>query len=295
VNRAPFTAEDLRELDERLLSKADYVVQMREAVVPYQGLLGLRHDVDNTFEPCVQLAEWEAERGYHATYYILHDSPYWNTPELRPGLERIADLGHEIGLHTNAIAVALQTGRCPHEIVAGALDRLRYWGHDVVGVVAHGDPQIADDGRRRGAGDEIDHEFPEVEIVALEHRRPGLGQAIEHRIREYIADARGADLEQRHDSPQLARLEAPVDRRRRARGSGRRTCRTCRTCRRRARARDRGRGRGDARVDLRGVHDLKNDSRLSAPAAAGVFVSPPLPLASRLRSAATASGDFTIV
>jgi hypothetical protein len=140
VNSAPFTAEDLRELDERLLSKAEYVVPMREAVVPYQGLLGLRHDVDNTFQPCVELAEWEAERGYHATYYILHDSPYWNTPELRPGLERIADLGHEIGLHTNAIAVALQTGRCPHEIVAGALDRLRYWGHEVGGVVAHGDP-----------------------------------------------------------------------------------------------------------------------------------------------------------
>lgn len=137
---APFDADDLRCLDD-LLGKADAVVPMRDihaGVGP--GCIGLRHDVDNVFAPCVDLAEWEAARGYRATYFVLHDTPYWGSAELRPGLERIAELGHEIGLHTNAITTALQTGRCPHETVAGALDRLRYWGHDVVGVVAHGDP-----------------------------------------------------------------------------------------------------------------------------------------------------------
>jgi hypothetical protein len=137
---APFDAGDLRDLDD-LLAKADAVVSMREINEGAgRGCIGLRHDVDNVFTPCVELAEWEAERGYQATYFILHDTTYWNSPELRPGLERIAELGHEIALHTNAITTALTTGRCPHETVAGALDRLRYWGHDVVGVVAHGDP-----------------------------------------------------------------------------------------------------------------------------------------------------------
>jgi len=137
---SPFLADDLAEFD-ALLSRASEVVTMHH-VNEWQrrDTIALRHDVDNRFDPCVDLAEWEAERGYHATYFILHDSPYWNSPELRPGLERIAELGHEIALHTNALSVALQTGRCPHEIVAGALDRLRYWGHDVTGVVAHGDP-----------------------------------------------------------------------------------------------------------------------------------------------------------
>lgn len=137
---APFLADDLKWVD-ALLFGAEEVITMRSAhAAQMTHSVALRHDVDNRFDPCVDLAEWEAARGYHATYFILHDSPYWDSPELRPGLERIAELGHEIALHTNAVAVALQTGRCPHEIVAGALDRLRYWGHDVVGLVAHGDP-----------------------------------------------------------------------------------------------------------------------------------------------------------
>lgn len=143
---APFTDADLFDLDERLFSRADRVVCLAQAAAdPWgegandRGSIALRHDVDNTFAGCVALAEWEAERGYCSTWFVLHDEPYWNLPEFRTGLERIAELGHEIGLHTNAVTVALLTGRDPHEIVAGALDRLRWWGHEVIGVVAHGD------------------------------------------------------------------------------------------------------------------------------------------------------------
>lgn len=138
---APFLAEDLRELDERLLSRADEVVAMREIHAGERDplVIGLRHDVDNTFEPCLQLARWEAERGYRATYFVLHDSPYWEDPGLESGLSEIASHGHEVGLHANALAVALETGRDPAEILLSALDRLRGWGHRVNGVVAHGD------------------------------------------------------------------------------------------------------------------------------------------------------------
>lgn len=137
----PFGRDDLEELDERILSRADRVVSMREIAAGVDGsVIGLRHDVDNTFQACVDLARWESERGYRSTFFMLHDSPYWNDPGLREGLDEIAGLGHEIGLHVNALAVGLQTGRDPVEIVHGSLGRLRSWGHSVTGVVGHGDP-----------------------------------------------------------------------------------------------------------------------------------------------------------
>lgn len=137
-----FTADDLVTLDETLLARASAVVPLRDihAGEADATVIGLRHDVDNILEPCLELAAWEAERGYRATYFVLHDTGYWNDQEtLRPALEEIAGLGHEIGIHCNAIAAALETGWTPAEILADAIERLRSWGHQITGVVAHGD------------------------------------------------------------------------------------------------------------------------------------------------------------
>lgn len=138
--RAPFQADDLTDLC-LLLMEAEEVVAMREIAAGerHPSVIGLRHDVDNTLAPSLQLAEWEHAHGFRATYFVLHDSPYWDSPELRPTLERIAELGHEIGIHTNALAVALERGVDPDAVLWNALDRLRGWGHPVTGVVAHGD------------------------------------------------------------------------------------------------------------------------------------------------------------
>lgn len=139
-----FGEADLAELDRLVLSRADEVVCMREIAAqtqPNPMSIGLRHDVDNTLDPCVQLARWEADRGYRATYFVLHHAPYWaDEYALRTTLDTIADLGHEIGLHANGLAVALQTGVDQHTILWDALERLRGFGHQVVGVAAHGDP-----------------------------------------------------------------------------------------------------------------------------------------------------------
>jgi hypothetical protein len=139
---APFSHGDLRDLERTLLCHADAVVAMRDihAGARSPDVIGMRHDVDNSFYPSVELARWEAERGYRSTYFILHDSPYWDEPGLQAGLDEIAELGHEIGIHTNAIAVSLRTGLDPHMILDGAITRLRSWGHPVTGVVGHGDP-----------------------------------------------------------------------------------------------------------------------------------------------------------
>lgn len=139
-DRYPFRRDDLRELAE-LLDRAEEVVAMREIAAGelHPNVIGLRHDVDNVLEPCLELSDWESRRGYRATYFVLHDSPYWNDPVLPGVLEVIASRGHEIGIHVNAIAEALRTGGDPDRILEAALARLRGWGHNVIGAAAHGE------------------------------------------------------------------------------------------------------------------------------------------------------------
>jgi hypothetical protein len=141
-DKEPFQPQDLDELDDRLLSQALAVVPMREVAKgkTHPHIIGLRHDVDNVLPPAVAMAEWEADRGYRSTYFILHTSPYWqDKPTLIAGLDRIAEAGHEIGFHINAITAAIETGGDPIQIASEALEELRSYGHEVTGVAAHGD------------------------------------------------------------------------------------------------------------------------------------------------------------
>lgn len=143
---APFQPADLEHLD-RLYRQAAAVVATEDV---HDGLthplaIAVRHDVDNVIEPAVAMARWEHERGHRSTYFILHGNGqpdhYWHDKELlERSLDTIASLGHEIGLHVNAIAESLRTGRDPLEIVEDAVVELRQMGHRVRGVVAHGDP-----------------------------------------------------------------------------------------------------------------------------------------------------------
>ena len=68
------------------------------------------------------MAAWEFEHGYSSTYFLLHGSHYWDEDMLcrAPLFE---ELGHEVGIHVNAIAEALRTHRDPHVILTDALVR----------------------------------------------------------------------------------------------------------------------------------------------------------------------------
>lgn len=144
--KSPFQRSDLDELG-KFLDRADEVVAMEainaEGWAQYSrglNVIGMRHDVDNAIAPAVDMAQWEADRGYRSTYFILHTAPYWEEKEtLKAALEVIADCGHEIGFHINAITAAIKTGRDPIAIAAEAVGELRSYGHNVHGVVAHGD------------------------------------------------------------------------------------------------------------------------------------------------------------
>jgi hypothetical protein len=137
----PFLRDDLEAL-ERFYEQATAVVAMEDIYDHgdgHQNLLGVRHDCDNVIHPAVRLAEWEEARGYRSTYYILHTSPYWQDKTLlRESLDRIAECGHEIGIHNDALTVALETGRDPAHFLHEAVAELRYYGHTVRSTVAHG-------------------------------------------------------------------------------------------------------------------------------------------------------------
>lgn len=141
--QAPFNRRDLEELDACFFAKADRVVALEDV---YDGdrapnVLGLRHDCDNahSLATAVKMAHWEQERGYRSSYYILHTAPYWDYPDFEAMVYEIAECGHEIGLHNNALAESFRTGEDPDLIFERALGRLRNLGFPVRGSAGHGD------------------------------------------------------------------------------------------------------------------------------------------------------------
>jgi hypothetical protein len=127
---------------------------MREAWSGEAGIY-LRHDIDHNIEHAVAFAEWEAALGIRASYYVLHTAWYYEDEAMvRRGMERLVELGHEVGLHQDAVAEAwrrgsrsagpdasvMPAGDCAvaADIVRAELDRLRRWGFEIVGSATHG-------------------------------------------------------------------------------------------------------------------------------------------------------------
>ena len=141
---APFRTDDLDELDRLFLARAKAVIAMQEVHAGNRDhrTIGLRHDCDagHSLATAVKMARWEADRGYRSTYFVLHTSPYWGHQDFPRMLETIACLGHEIGIHTDALAEALKTGRDPDVILDEALTTVRGYGFSVRGVAGHGNP-----------------------------------------------------------------------------------------------------------------------------------------------------------
>lgn len=150
------------ELDalKRFLDQAVDVVPLRDVSRgdDRKGIVAMRHDVDHNLEHSVRFAEWEAERGYRATYYILHTAWYYEHREaLQQGCERLVELGHEVGFHSNVTVLAAEQfpprRRWSHpakrlsrevedtmsDILSQELHYLRDMDIEIVGIAAHGD------------------------------------------------------------------------------------------------------------------------------------------------------------
>lgn len=72
----------------------------------YPRCVILRHDIDNSIEKSIQLAELEAELRVKSTYFVLMTSDFYNVASKKSleGLQKIQMLGHEIGLHFDEMA-----------------------------------------------------------------------------------------------------------------------------------------------------------------------------------------------
>lgn len=146
-----FTSQDAEAFATFLRSAP--VRPMRESIGGGPGIY-LRHDIDHNIEHAVAFGEWEAAQGIRASYYVLHTEWYYqDEARLRRGMERLVELGHEVGLHQDAVAEAwrrgaratldrsvMPAGDCAiaADIVREEVARLRGWGFDIVGSATHG-------------------------------------------------------------------------------------------------------------------------------------------------------------
>lgn len=127
----------------RLLHAADDVVSLREYVELRKRktrVLGLRHDVDDRgWDSMLAMAQWERRHGFTSTYYLLHTAPYWGGIDFGWTVRQLESLGHEVGIHNNALAVHHEKGSEPHGVLASAIAELRSHGVTVTSTASHGD------------------------------------------------------------------------------------------------------------------------------------------------------------
>lgn len=150
-----FGRQDFRKLD-TLLASAKDTMTMHEVAHGYtaQTYIGIRHDVDHNIEHALKFAKWEAARGYRSTYFVLHTAWYYQyKKKLYRCMSEMIDLGHEIGIHHNAVGMlylkhklapvdgsALPAGFCREaaEILMYEIELLNDAGFIIRGCAAHG-------------------------------------------------------------------------------------------------------------------------------------------------------------
>lgn len=72
----------------------------------YEHCVILRHDIDNSIEKALTIAEIEHEHGVKSTFFVLLRTDFYNPASKKglAGLKKIQTLGHEIGLHYDEMA-----------------------------------------------------------------------------------------------------------------------------------------------------------------------------------------------
>lgn len=66
-----------------------------------KGKVFLRHDVDNSITKALEMAHFETALGLASTFFIQPDNDFYNplSQKAAENINRIAELGHKIGLH----------------------------------------------------------------------------------------------------------------------------------------------------------------------------------------------------
>ncbi len=114
------------------------VTALRGAVA--SDVIGLRHDIDHDLGVALDMSAMERDLGdRRATYFILHTHPYCDDDVFLDRLRQLADDGHEIGLHLDALGAWWRHETAdPFGDLQRWLDRVRTAGIEVVASAAHG-------------------------------------------------------------------------------------------------------------------------------------------------------------
>lgn len=133
-----FSPEGFRSILERALALDYDVVPFRDFDPSTSSpVLLLRHDIDWSLEEAFPLTELEAGLGVASTVFVLTSGELYDlrSTEQRKALRRIADWGHEIGLHYQSERYAGPSGR---SLLAADLDLLaQISGRAVVSAAQH--------------------------------------------------------------------------------------------------------------------------------------------------------------
>ena len=99
-----FMPGNYRSLLDSFLARG-YRIRRFQDAEPSQKHLILRHDLDVSLQDALPIAEIEHTLGARATYFVLLRSEMYNplSPASQMLLERLLDLGHDIGLHFDAV------------------------------------------------------------------------------------------------------------------------------------------------------------------------------------------------
>jgi len=111
----------------------------------------IRHDVDGDLPAALSCAEIEMRLGVRSTYYLLHTGPYYGT--FKNGIFyrneacgeayiALQDMGHEVGLHTDALWVYQQWGVDGVQCLLQELEWLRSLGLNISGTAPHNSPSV---------------------------------------------------------------------------------------------------------------------------------------------------------
>jgi ribosomal protein S18 acetylase RimI-like enzyme len=99
----PFTLDGYVETVGGLLSRGYEIRRFADADAKARHLI-LRHDIDQSIRAARIVAEREAARGWHSTWFVLMRTEMYNpwSREATSDLRAIRDLGHAVGLHLDA-------------------------------------------------------------------------------------------------------------------------------------------------------------------------------------------------
>lgn len=98
----------------------------------------MRHDVEFSLPSALRIAELDHEAGVRSTFFLLFSSDYnIFEPESAAIVQRLLDLGHDLGLHYDLQAYEA-TGRNPVEIARRQIELMEaYWDTQVSAASCH--------------------------------------------------------------------------------------------------------------------------------------------------------------